>query len=60
MKMKRFTIDMPEELHTFYKIRAAQLGITMKDLMIELLEELRNKEVVAGKDSGGENKRKSN
>jgi hypothetical protein len=36
--MKRFTIDVPVELHTRVKIACAQRGAKMADTLRELLE----------------------
>jgi hypothetical protein len=36
--MKRFTIDVPVELHTRVKAGCAQRGVKMCDLLRELLE----------------------
>jgi hypothetical protein len=38
VKMKRLTIDVPEELHRRIKIGCAQRGVKMADVIRELLE----------------------
>ncbi len=38
-KMKRLTVDLPESLHRALKLKAAAEGVTMADLLRELLEE---------------------
>jgi predicted HicB family RNase H-like nuclease len=37
--MKRFTIDVPLELHTRIKIECARRGIAMADMVREMLEQ---------------------
>lgn len=36
--MKRFTIDVPERLHTRIKVTCAQRGLKMADVLRDLLE----------------------
>ena len=38
-KIKRLTLDIPESLHKAIKLKATTEGITMVDLLRELLEE---------------------
>jgi predicted HicB family RNase H-like nuclease len=38
MAMKQYMIDFPDELHREAKVRAAQEGITLKDLIIKAVE----------------------
>jgi ParG len=38
MKMKRFTIDVPQELHARVKIACAQRGLNMADELRRILE----------------------
>ncbi|HEY9859765.1 MAG TPA: CopG family transcriptional regulator [Candidatus Obscuribacterales bacterium] len=38
-KMKRLTLDLPESLHKSIKLKATAEGVTMADLLRELLEE---------------------
>ena len=37
--MKQYMMDFPDELHREAKIRAAQEGITLKDLIIKAVSE---------------------
>lgn len=37
--MKRITVEVPDELFRFWKIRAAEAGITMTSIVRELLED---------------------
>lgn len=39
MSDKRMNIKIPEELHTKFKILAAQKKTTMKDLLIDFIKE---------------------
>jgi ParG len=36
--MKRFTIDVPESLHTRVKVACAQRGLKMADVLREMME----------------------
>ena len=36
--MKQYMMDLPDELHRDAKVRAAQEGITLKDLIIKAVE----------------------
>jgi predicted HicB family RNase H-like nuclease len=36
--MKQYMMDFPDELHREAKVRAAQEGITLKDLIIKAVE----------------------
>jgi len=36
--MKQYMMDFPDELHKEAKVRAAQEGITLKDLIIKAVE----------------------
>jgi len=38
-KIKRLTLDIPESLHKAIKLKATTEGVTMVDLLRELLEE---------------------
>lgn len=38
-KIKRLTLDIPEDLHKAIKLKATTEGVTMVDLLRELLEE---------------------
>lgn len=38
----RFTADLPKSLHQQFKVRAAQEDRSMKDLMVEILEDYLN------------------
>ena len=38
-KMKRLTLDLPEDLHRAIKHRAVEEGVTMVDMLRKLLEE---------------------
>jgi predicted DNA binding CopG/RHH family protein len=38
-KMKRLTLDIPESLHKAIKLKATNEGVTMVELLRELLEE---------------------
>jgi len=38
-KIKRLTLDIPESLHKAIKLKATSEGVTMVDLLRELLEE---------------------
>jgi len=37
--MKQYMMDFPDELHREAKVRAAQEGITLKDLIIKAISE---------------------
>jgi len=39
VKMKRLTLDIPEELHRAIKRKAVEEGVTMADLLRALLEQ---------------------
>lgn len=39
VKMKRLTLDIPEPLHRAIKFKAVEQGVTMAELLRELLEE---------------------
>lgn len=38
-KMKRLTLDIPESLHQAIKLKAVEQGVTMANMLRELLEE---------------------
>lgn len=40
VKMKRLTLDIPEELHRAIKLRAVQQGVAMADMLRAVLQEL--------------------
>jgi predicted DNA binding CopG/RHH family protein len=44
-KMKRLTIDLPESLHKSIKLKATTEGVTMAELLRQLLEEHYGREV---------------
>ena len=43
--MTQYIIDFPEELHKEAKVRAAQEGITLKDLILEAVKRYLKKKV---------------
>jgi predicted HicB family RNase H-like nuclease len=47
--MKQYMMDFPDELHREAKVRAAQEGITLKDLIIKAVEAY----LKTGKKKGG-------
>ncbi len=52
MKTKNINIAIPEELHTFLKVYAAQNGMTMKDVIVEHIRSLNKKKKEKDKTEG--------